>query len=130
LKIWVAGGLVGVMRWLDVLAVGVYVFAETHSPLDVALTLFLRTIPMMLFGVVSGGLAERFDRRKLLIGMLGTLTISYGVVWYLAYSGQLQIWHLAISVFLSGLYWALELPTRRTMTADIAGIDRISAAMG
>lgn len=130
LKVWVAGGLVGIMRWLDVLAVGVYVFAETHSPLNVALTLFLRTVPMLLFGVVSGGLAERFDRRKLLIGMLSVLTCSYAGVWWLAYSGQLRIWHLGISVFLSGLYWAMELPTRRTIVADIAGIQRISAAMG
>jgi MFS family permease len=129
-RVWIAGALCGTMRWLDTLAVAVYVLNVTGSALQVALTLFLRTLPMLLFGVVAGALTEKLDRRQLLLGILAVLALTNAVLAWLAFTGQLEVWHLAAGVFISGLYWALELPTRRTMIADIAGIPRLAAAMG
>ena len=129
-QVWIVGALAGTMRWLDTLAVGVYVLQVTGSALLVAVTLFLRTVPMLLFGVLMGAVAERFDRRNLLLASLGLLAVVNALLAWLAYTDRLQLWQLAIGVFLSGLYWTVELPTRRTLVADIAGIDRIAAAMG
>jgi predicted MFS family arabinose efflux permease len=102
----------------------------TNSPFAVALILFLRTVPMFLFGVVAGAIVEKIDRRLLLLIVLGTLAVTYITLTILTLTGHLHIWHLGIGVFILGLYFAIELPTRRTMIADIAGIERISAAMG
>ena len=129
-KVWIAGALVGTMRWLDTLAVGVYVLNVTNSPFQVALILFLRTIPMFLFGVVAGAIVEKIDRRTLLLSVVGTLAVAYVILTTLTLTGHLQIWHLGVGVFILGCYFAIELPTRRTMIADIAGLDRIGPAMG
>jgi predicted MFS family arabinose efflux permease len=129
-RVWIAGALVGTMRWLDTLAVGVYVLNVTGSPFQVALILFLRTIPMFLFGVAAGAIVEKIDRRVLLLSVVGMLAVTYIVLTTLTLTGNLAVWHLGIGVFILGLYFAVELPTRRTMIADIAGLDRIGPAMG
>lgn len=127
---WLAGAFAGVIRWLDVLAIGVYVLEVTGSALMVALTLFVRMVPMLLFGAVVGAIAELVDRRKLLITGLIGLAGVYGLMGVLALNGSLQIWQMAIGVFLGGVFWSMELPVRRTMIVEIAGLERIGPAMG
>jgi MFS family permease len=129
-RVWLAGALGGFMRWMDVLVVGVYVLQITGSAFYVALTLFVRIIPMFLFGAAAGALAEMVDRKKLLVAAMFLLSAVYGILAWLAWSGLLQIWQLAILVIFSGLYWTLELPIRRTMIAEIAGLERLGATMG
>ncbi len=127
---WLAGALAGVMRWLDVLAVALYVLDATASPLMVALALFVRMVPMFLFGAAAGAIAEMVDRRKLLIASLLFLVLVYAVLAWLAWSETLRLWQLGLGVFFSGTFWAFELPIRRTMVAELAGIERIGATMG
>lgn len=128
--VWLSGALAGIMRWLDMLAVAVYVLEVTGSALYVAMALFLRMVPMLLFGAFAGAIAEMVDRRKLLIGSLLVLSAVYLLLFWLAASGALELWQLAMGVALSGFFWALEFPVRRTMIAEIGGLDRIGATMG
>jgi len=48
----------------------------------------------------------------------------------LAVSGRLAIWHIALGAVLSGVFWSGEFPVRRTMLGEVAGLGRLSAAMG
>ena len=118
------------VRWLDILAISVYVLAVSGSAFLVALMFFLRMLPLFLFGALAGAVAETMDRRKLLIVCLSIIASIYAVLSGLAWSGLLELWHLGIGVFIGGLIWALELSVRRTMIAEIAGMDQIGAAMG
>ena len=129
-KVWLVGAVAGTMRWLDMLAISVYVLEVTGSPLTVAMTLFVRMLPMFLFGAIAGAYAETVDRKKLLIFFLFLLAVVYSVLLLLVKTDSLELWHLAIGVFFSGIFWALEMTIRRTMVAEIAGIKNISAAMG
>tara|TARA_R110002096_G_scaffold13334_1_gene47331 strand:- start:188 stop:1447 length:1260 start_codon:yes stop_codon:yes gene_type:complete len=128
--IWMAGALVGVMRWLDVLAVGVYTHQITGDPLIVATMLFLRMLPMLLFGAVIGAWAERVNRKQLLMGGIICIGVLYAVLGTAAYLGVITLVHVGIGAAISGLFWAMEMPVRRTMIGEIAGNDRIGAAMG
>ena len=47
----------------------------------------------------------------------------------LGVSGRLAIWHVALGAVLSGIFWSGELPVRRTMLGEVAGLGRLSAAM-
>lgn len=128
--VWFVGAVSGTVRWLDMLAVSVYVLSITGSPLFVALMFFLRMVPLLLFGAVTGALAEGMDRKKVLVVGLGILAVIYAVLGGLAWVDKLEIWHLGLGVFLGGLLWSLDLSIRRTMIAEIAGMERIGAAMG
>ena len=47
----------------------------------------------------------------------------------LAWSGVLEIWHIALASFISGLTWTTDNPVRRTMIGEVVGPERMSAAM-
>ncbi len=129
-RVWMAGALVGVMRWLDVLAVGVYTHQVTGDPLIVASMLFLRMLPMLLFGAVIGAWAERVNRKRLLLGGVIAIAVLYAVLATLAFTDNITLAHVGIGATLSGLFWAMEMPVRRTLIGHIAGTERIGAAMG
>ncbi|MDA0240934.1 MAG: MFS transporter [Proteobacteria bacterium] len=129
-RVWLAGAMSGIMRWLDMLAVALFVLEVTGSPFLVALALFLRMVPMFLFGAVAGAVAEKVNRRNMLIVAFLVVAAVYTILAWLSWNGTLQLWQLGMGVFLSGILWAMEFSVRRPIVADIAGLDRIGAAMG
>lgn len=128
-RIWLAGGFGGTIRWLETLAIGLYTFHETGSPFLVTVMLFARTLPSMLFGAPIGALAARLDRKRLLVAGFGVLTIAGSVLFALTVLGRLQLWHVAVGAALSGCGWAMDHPIRRTMLGDAVGNARLAVAM-
>lgn len=128
--IWLAGALAGVMRWLEVPVVGLWVYQATESPLQVSLVLFLRLLPNLLFGAVTGAVADRFNRKNLFLAGLLVLSIAFIALGLLAFSGALSVWHVALGVFVSGCFWSTEFPVRRNLLGELAGISRLGTAMG
>ena len=129
LRVWLTGGLAGVLRWLELLAIGVYVLETTGSPFLVALMTFLRMAPMFLFGVPAGALADRYDRKRLLIIGLAILAGAAAVLALVAFLDRIALWHIAVGTFLNGMFWASEFPVRRIMLGELAGTSRLSRAM-
>src|SRR5260221_13027834 len=63
LRLWAAGGLANTMRWLELLAAGIFVFDTTDSAFLAAAVTALRSVPMLCLGAMAGGLAPRGDPR-------------------------------------------------------------------
>ena len=128
-RAWAAGAVAGGVRWLEVLAIGLFVTDETGSPMIVSLVLFLRLAPMFLLGAFAGALSERSDRRLILLAGFLVMTVVNGALCLLAFAGELEVRHAAVGMFCSGVFWALDFPVRRTMLGDLAGRPRIGTAM-
>ena len=128
-KLWAAGLLIGIARWTEVLAIGIYTYQLTGSPFLVALLAFLNWIPSTLFGALVGGLAERVDRRRLLLGGMAFYCVLASVLAYLALTQQIELWHIALGTFLSGVVWTMEYPVRRTLLGEIAGVQGAATAL-
>lgn len=128
-KLWTVGVLMGAMRWLEMLAVGVWVFAETGSATLTGLMTMLRMAPMALFGSVTGVIADRLDRKLLLVGSLALMALTAGALALSAWAGTLTIWQVGIGAFLSGLGWSTDFPVRRTILGETVGTARLGAAM-
>ena len=129
LRIWLAGGFSGTIRWLETLAIGLYTFHETGSPFLVTTMLFVRTLPSMLIGAPIGVLAARLDRRRLLAIGFAILTITAAVLFALAHTGRLELWHVAFGAAVGGCGWAMDHPVRRTLLGEVAGNRRLAVAM-
>ena len=121
--------MIGTVRWLEMLAVGVYTYDSTGSATLVALMMFARQVPMVLLGAVAGTVAEGLDRRLVLLVELGALVAVSVVLALLSFAGTIALWHLALGAFLGGCYFATDLPVRRTMLGEIAGAERVGPAM-
>jgi MFS family permease len=128
-RVWLTGGFAGVLRWLELLAISVYVLETTGSPFLVAVMTFLRMAPMFLFGIPAGALADRYDRKRLLLVGLLVLAGAAAALALVAAQGRIALWHIAVGTFLNGMFWASEFPVRRIMLGEIAGVERLSRAM-
>ena len=128
-RVWLAGAITGTTRWLDTLAISIFVFDLTGSPFQVALMIFARLVPMVLFGAPVGAIAERFSRKVLLTAAMSVACVTSAVLAVLVVAEMIELWHIALGAFLSGILWAGELPVRRTMLGEIAGSDRVGTGM-
>ena len=128
-RLWLIGLVVFSVRWLEMLAVAVFAYQRTGSPLVVALLTVLRMLPMALFGALIGAAAERIERRTALVLVMGLMLLCSLVLALLAWSHALEVWHLALASFISGLTWTTDNPVRRTMIGEVVGPERMSAAM-
>jgi len=89
----------------------------------------LRFLPLALFGSVLGALGDMMDSARLLrITMAVACLASLGMTALFA-MGIADYWHVAVSVFLSGIFWASDQPLRRKLIGEIAGLERIGRAM-
>jgi MFS family permease len=128
-RLWLAGVAIGAQRWLELLVVGVYVLDVTGSPSMVALMTFVRLVPMFLCGLPAGVLADRFERRSLLLIGVGALVLVSLALGVLASTGRITLWQVALGAFLNGVMFAADFPVRRIMIGEIAGVDRLGKAM-
>jgi predicted MFS family arabinose efflux permease len=128
-RVWITGAIGGTVRWLETLAVGVFVFDMTGSPFTVAFMLFARLAPTVLFGALVGTLAERINRKTLLTcGLVSNALVSTALA-TLAHAGVIELWHIALGAFLNGIVWTGEFPVRRTILGEIAGPERVGNGM-
>ena len=128
-RLWLTGALASAMRWLDTLVLGVFVFDLTNSAFLVALLFFTRQLPRILFALAIGTLADRVDRRLMLMACFSLLAVVTAVLGVLVLTGRIEYWHLLAASFLVGTLWAVEFPVRRAMLGDVVPRDLIGRAM-
>ena len=128
-RLWSVGLVVFVVRWLETVAVGVVVYQRTNSAFLVSMMTMLRLLPMGLLGAFLGAWAERIERRSTLIAVVLLMGGNSAVLGVLAYTGQLEIWHLALSSLINGLGWATDNPVRRVMIGEVVGAEAMGTAM-
>lgn len=128
-RLWYVGLTVSTVRWVETVAVGVVVYQRTDSAFVVSMMTMLRLLPMGLFGVFLGALAERFDRSRTLLGVVLVMIATSVALVILDRTGQLEVWHLAFASFVNGCGWCTDNPVRRVMIGEIVGRERMGTAM-
>ena len=128
-RLWAVGTLMGLTRWVEILAFAVFTFEKTQSALWVASLMTLRMLPLALFGLSLGALAVRVSRRKVLLATNAVMALFIGVLFVLALLDRIEVWHLAAASALNGVIWACDMPMRRALMGDIAGPRRVAQAM-
>jgi len=119
--LWTASLLWNQARWMDQVVLGWVVLELTNSAWDVALIGVVRSIPILLLGVLGGAVADRFDRRRLLMltqGLGAAVSLAMAV---LMATGQFVYWHALAGAVLLGVQWAVDWPTRRALIPDLVG---------
>ena len=129
LRVWGLGFIGNTMRWLETLAIGIFVYEVTTSALLVAVMTIARQLPLALFGSFVGPFAERFNRKHLLVLGSTVMTVSVFCLAVFAYFSLLEIWHIAILVFVNGTCWTLDYPVRRTLVGEFSGPEKMGAGI-
>ena len=129
LRLWLVGAFANAMRWLELLASGLFAWEVTHSAFAVTVVVALRQIPQLLFGAFAGALSEALNRKLIFMLALVVPAVISTLLATLAFTGHLQVWHVALGNLVSGIMWSTEMSTRRRMVGEVAGPHRIVNAI-
>jgi len=95
---------------MNFVAVSWYILASTHSTVKVSLQVIVVTLPGLLIPFLGGVLIDRFDRRYLGVALDFARGIAVLATAYIAWRGDIQLWHLYLMTLITGtgsaMYWA------------------------
>jgi MFS family permease len=128
-RVWLVGTIAGALRWLELLAIAVYVLQHTGSPSMVAFITALRLAPMLLCGPLIGAIGDRYERSRVLLISLMIVSAASITLSALAFMGAITLWQIALGAIVSGAFFAGDMTLRRIMSAEIAGTARLGQAM-
>ena len=129
LRLWLVGAFGNAMRWLELLASGLFAYEVTGSALAATAVVAARQLPQLLFGAFAGAISEAVNRKTIVMLALTIPAFVSTVLATLATTGQLTLWHVALGNLISGTMWATEMSTRRRMVGEVAGPHRIVPAI-
>jgi predicted MFS family arabinose efflux permease len=105
--------------WMQEIAQNWLVLEMTNSPFLLGLDAFLGDIPIFLFSLVGGVIADRMDRRKLLlISQLIQMTSALTLATLIA-THHIQVWHLLVSSFVVGTAQAFGGPAYSALVPSL-----------
>jgi MFS family permease len=115
--------------WMQQVAFGWLVLELTDSPFYLGLAGFFRALPMLLISPFGGVLADRIERKRLLIGsqvgiMLFSSLLALMVALHLA-----RPWHLLVASFLMGAAFSMNMPARQALVAQLVTKEQLPNAI-
>lgn len=116
-------------NWMQIVAEMWLILQLTNSGVAVGLTTALQFAPILLFGAYGGLLADRFDKRRLLMGTQVAMVVPSLALWALVASGSVEPWMVMALVFARGTVNALDNPTRQSFVIEMVGPDRVVNAV-
>jgi hypothetical protein len=130
LIIWIGEFISSIGSGLTAFALGVYVFQTTGSAAAVSLTTLFAFLPTILLHPVGGVLADRFDRRLMMI--CGDLFSAIGLIFMLIclQTGELKLWQIYIGVTISAVFAALLEPAYKATITDLLSEEDYAKASG
>lgn len=112
-------GISLVGTWMQQVAVGWLVYRMTSSPIWLGVVGFVGQIPTFLISPVAGVLADRHERRSLLIVTQVAALLQASLLAFLVLSQRIQVWHVvALSAFL-GIINSFDIPVRQSFTIEM-----------
>ena len=108
----------------------VYVFRQTGSAASMGLVTLLAFLPTLLFSVPAGVLADKYDRRLLM--MIGDGFSALGIVYILTcmLQGEAKLYQICVGVFVSAVFSSLLEPSYRATVTDLLTKEEYSKASG
>ncbi len=107
--------------WMQSIAQSWLVLELTGSGTALGLVVALQTLPILLLGPYGGVVADRLDKRRLMMGlqsMMGVLALVLGT---LTITGEVRLWHVYVLAFMLGLNNCFENPARQSFVLEMVG---------
>ncbi|MCL5104799.1 MAG: MFS transporter [Armatimonadetes bacterium] len=110
--------------WMQSVAMGWLVLKLTGSAWHLGVVGAMATIPVLIFGLPAGTLADRLDKRKIVIVTQTLAMIQALVLAALNFSGLIQVWHVMVLAAFAGTVNAFDNPIRQSMIAELVDCDK------
>jgi MFS family permease len=130
LILWSGDFIASICSGLTVFALGVYAFEQTGSATNVALITLCAFLPIVLLNPITGVLADRYDRRLMMILGDGLSVLGLVYVLFVVASGEPAIWQICLGVGASSVFVALLEPSYKATITDLLTKEQFAKASG
>jgi MFS family permease len=115
--------------WVQSTAQSFFVWELTHSPLATSLSMFFFGVPTMALSLFGGVLADRVDRRRLLIATQTLFMLQAATLGTLTWLRLVQVWHIYLLSFLGGITMAADSPARQSLVPRLVAREDLTNAI-
>jgi len=115
--------------WMQMTAQSWLVLTLTHSSTDLGLTVALQAVPVLFLGPYGGVIADRVDKRRLMIALQIAMGIQALMLGLLVVSGSARYWEICVLAVLLGLNNAFENSARQAFVREMVGKDELRNAI-
>ena len=132
-RLWAQGAIVSnAGTWMQRVAQDWLVLTQLtdNSGLALGITTGLQFLPMLLLAPIGGVVADRFDRRLVLISTQCAMAVLALVLGLLTITGVAQLWHVYVLAGLLGTAAALDTPTRHAFVSELVPREDLPNAVG
>jgi MFS transporter, DHA3 family, macrolide efflux protein len=130
LLIWFGQFISVIGTGLSLFALGVYVYQQTNSATNYVFVLMCVFLPPFLLKPYGGVLADRYDRRLMMIlGDLGA-TIGLLYIFFFMWKGNIQIWQIYLGISVSSVFSAFQEPAYKALVTDLLPKEQYAKASG
>lgn len=105
-------------------------YQVTQSASLLAIVTLSSFVPVLLFSIIGGMIADRFDRRRVLMGTQVASIALASTLAFCVFTGNLSFWVLLVFGIIQGLENAVEMPVRQSFVYDVVGENRMVNAVG
>src|ERR1700690_1182470 len=112
---WIGACTSSIGTWMQIVAQGWLIYRLSHSAFLLALDQFLGGIPIFLFSLIGGVVADRVERRRVLLGSQYVQMASAGLLTVLVIMGRVHVWHILCLSFVSGFAQAFGGPAYQAL---------------
>lgn len=126
---WSSYFVSNVGSWMQSVAQGWLLFELTNSPLYLGLFSLLRTVMLLSFFLLGGLIADRWDRRKVMMWIQTVSMLTALALAVLTSLGLIQVWHIFILGALTSTAWAFEQPVRQSLIPQLVSREDLVNAL-
>jgi predicted MFS family arabinose efflux permease len=129
-RLWFTGQIVSLTgTWMQSTAQGYLVYELTRSPAYLGLVGFANGLPSLLFMLYGGVVADRMQRRKLLVITQSAMMALAFLLAGLVATGLIQPWHIVAIAFCLGTAAAFDAPARQSFVVELVSRDDMTNAI-
>jgi MFS family permease len=115
--------------WMQMTAQAWLVLTLTHSSTALGVVIGLQTLPVLLLGPYGGVIADRVDKRRLMIILQSAMGVQALILGVLTVTGVVQFWQIGVLAALLGLNNAFENPARQSFMLEMVGPEHLRNAV-
>jgi MFS family permease len=115
--------------WMQMMAQSWVMSALTNKAILLGLVNFAAGLPALILAPVAGSLADRLDKRKILVAtQIAQIIFAVGLG-LLVMSGHIRVWHIIFFALLLGIAFSYEMPTITALVPELVKRDEIAPAI-
>jgi MFS family permease len=129
-RLWFMGqsaSMVG--TWMQITALGFFVFELTHSPAFLGYVGFASGIPFWILTLFGGVVSDRMQRRHLLLITQTTMMVLAFILAALTFLDRIEPWHIVVLAFGVGVANAFDTPARHAFVVELVERENLSNAI-